>query len=204
MDLSMRFAVARDQSVLRMIDATKRLLSGGLTRERLTKAQQALADLAAQASLFQESDFPLPAPGQSGRTFLVRDDGDGRHALYVDICMPGLSSMPHDHGASWAIVAGIRGHETHRFYAPVASEPGHDRLRLVSEMTLHPREAIALMPGDIHSIHNLGGEPVVNLHLYARGFPAQDGRKEYDLAAGTSAPADLDSFAGSIEMAPHR
>lgn len=77
----------------------------------LETAKAALLQLCIRTDLFNFEEFPLPEEGVE-RTCLIHEDAEGRYALYVNCGLPGQASHPHNHGGSWAIVAGVIGRRT--------------------------------------------------------------------------------------------
>ncbi|MGB1311592.1 MAG: hypothetical protein ACPG47_10285 [Leucothrix sp.] len=98
----------------------------------------------------------------------------------------GGTENPHNHGGSWAIVAAIEGEETHKLYIDEGSDAQPDvaDIRQLTEITINPGTAVSIMSEGIHSIHG-GDQPLLHLHLYGKGYAAQQERKAFDLEAGT-------------------
>lgn len=178
----------RDQAIRQTINQIRPALAEGISVETLEIAKTRLMLLCARADLFPRSDFPLPAGDASERTFLVHEDEDGRFALYVNSGTKGQTYRPHDHGGAWAIVAAISGEERHRLYVREAHEDGDvegtARLSLRAEIDVRPGAAVSMLPEGIHSIHALGEEPLLHLHLYGKRFSDQGTRTEYDPDTG--------------------
>ncbi|MFY9586384.1 MAG: hypothetical protein WAT66_02895 [Actinomycetota bacterium] len=99
----------------------------------------------------------------------------------------GVMSYIHSHG-TWAVIAPVRGVETHRRYEVSDLEPdGRAAIVVAEELHLRPGDAAAITPpGDIHSHGHDGGDGEPAYVLIMTGddqlqFP----RREYDAAAGT-------------------
>ncbi len=177
---------ARRQAVQGAIGQIKDIMAAGVTVETLEAAKAVLMALCDKAALFPRDDFPLPGDGETERTFLIHEDADGGFALYVNSGLPGQTARPHDHGGSWAIVAAIDGKERHRLYLEdkEGAGSGAENLRQMAEIVVRPGTAVSLLPEGIHSIH-AENTPLLHLHLYGKGFPHQEERREFDLESGT-------------------
>jgi len=178
----------RQRAIKETIDDIRRVLADGVSVETLEIAKSRLMQLCARSELFPRSDFPLPEGDATERTFLVHEDDDGRFALYVNSGTKGQTYRPHDHGGAWAIVAAISGEERHRLYVRQADRDGDPermaRLDLRAELDVRPGRAVSLLEDGIHSIHALGEEPLLHLHLYGKRFADQGTRTEYDAETG--------------------
>lgn len=162
----------------------------GVTRAGLAAIEAEMLALAAQQHLFPSSEFPPPPPGEKvSRRYLLRQDPDGRFAMYMNALNPGNDTRPHDH-TTWAVVAAIEGQELNRVYRRTddGSRAGHATLVLDHEVIVEPGRAIALLPDDIHSIHTTGGVPTRHLHMYGLALEMLDERQGFDLEGGTVQP----------------
>lgn len=179
---------ARTQAISEALDKIRGEMANGVTDHTLAQARTHLLELAAQATLFPRSDFPLPEEGKNERTFLIQEDSDGAYALYVNSGLKGQTTRPHDHGESWAIVVAVEGEERHKVYRRVddGSVEGRGTVEVIDEIDVRPGEGICLPESGIHSIHALGDEPLLHLHLYGQSFANQSTRTEYDVENGTT------------------
>lgn len=180
----------RNRAVSETINNIRGALADGPTITSLEQAKPILMSLCAQTELFSRTDFPLPEAGETERTFLIHEDENGEYALYVNSGLPGQTYRPHDHGGSWAIVAAVSGREKHRLYrqrngGPNGNGNGKVSIEQVGEIDVQPGTAVSMLPEGIHSIHALGDEPLLHLHLYGRRFADQSTRTEYDLENNT-------------------
>ncbi len=178
----------RRKAIAVTLDCVRSALSAGPTEEALAAARAHMLSLAEHTDLFPRSDFPLPEDGKTERTFLIHEEEDGSYALYVNSGLPGQTYRPHDHGGSWAIVVAVDGDERHRVYRRVddGTVEGQGEVEVVEEIDVTPGKGICLGEQGIHSIHALGTEPLLHLHLYGKGFGHQSRRTEYDMEAGTT------------------
>ena len=159
----------------------------GVTRPALAEIEREMLRLAARQELFPTSDFPpAPAGEKASRRYLLRQDPDGRFAMYMVALNPGNESRPHDH-TTWAVVVAVEGQELNRVYRRTddGTRPGHADLALDREVVVEPGRGIGLMPDDIHSIHTTGNVPTRHLHMYGLALELLDGRQGFDLETGT-------------------
>ncbi len=179
---------ARTEAITEALAKIRNDLAAGTTDDALSTARDHLLALASKTELFPRSDFPLPEEGKNERTFLIQEDDDGGYALYVNSGLKGQTTRPHDHGESWAIVVAVEGEERHRVYNRVddSSVEGMGSVEVIGEVDVRPGEGICLPESGIHSIHALGEEPLLHLHLYGKSFANQSTRTEYDLEKGTT------------------
>jgi predicted metal-dependent enzyme (double-stranded beta helix superfamily) len=159
----------------------------GVTRAALAEIEAEMQKLAARPELFPSAEFPPPPPGEkSSRRYLLRQDPDGRFAMYLNALNPGNETRPHNH-TTWAVVVAVEGQELNRVYRRTddGSEPGRAHLELDREVMVEPGHGIALLPDDIHSIHTTGERPTRHLHMYGLALELLDGRLGFDLENGT-------------------
>lgn len=178
----------RKAEVAATVARVRTIVSKGVpTPQTLDKIKGALCNLAARAELFTFDEFPLPEKdsGPGNCLYRISEDKDHRYALYVNASHPGKNSAPHNH-TTWAVVVGVRGAELNRLYQRVddASIPGKGQVREVSEFSVVPGTGICFMPEDIHSIHVIGKEPILHLHMYGLGLEQLDRRIGFDTAQG--------------------
>ncbi len=82
----------------------------------------------------------------------------------------------------------VEGEERHRVYNRVddGAVEGMGSVEVIDEIDVRPGEGICLPESGIHSIHALGEQPLLHLHLYGKSFANQSTRTEYDLEKGTT------------------
>ncbi|MGH7209837.1 MAG: cysteine dioxygenase, partial [Acetobacteraceae bacterium] len=126
-DLTERRAGAVAATVERIRAIEARL---GVTRQALAEIEAAMLELAARQELFPSAEFPPPPPGEkTSRRYLLRQDPDGRFAMYMNALNPGNETRPHDH-TTWAVVVAVEGQELNRVSRRTddGSEPGRAHL----------------------------------------------------------------------------
>ena len=162
----------------------------GVTRPALEAIKAEMLRLAAQEHLFPAAEFQPPPAGEAGsRRYLLREDADGRFAIYLNALNPGQETRPHDH-TTWAVVVAVEGQELNRVYRRTddGAQPGRATLELDHEVMVEPGRGIALMPDDIHSIHTSGASPTRHLHVYGLALERLDQRQGFDPQTGTVQP----------------
>lgn len=188
----------RDAAIAETIGKIRTLLDDGVDVPKIDAAKAELIALCARDDLFTFDAYPLPAPDSHERTYLIHCDADDRYALYVNAGTPGQTYRPHNHGVSWAIVAGVRGEETHHLYEETG-DPTAPIDRKAS-LTVAPGKAVSLLPGGIHAIAAEGEEPLLHLHLYGTRLEEQGTRTEYDEATGETFSFKLEALGDIIDM----
>lgn len=187
-------------SLTNMVDAERQgAIASTLARVRLaapdlepsdTQLQAvaaALVQLASQTALWPLRHFEQQLqdaevePGSNAPSELwtqLAVDSDGRYALYLWLTHQQLTSVPHDHNPSWAVVAGICGIEHNTLYEELPS------LHAVREVPVQAGTSIAMQAGDIHSVALDGRKvPVMQLHLYGLSIDRLAERKVFDADA---------------------
>ena len=166
------------------VDRIKSIAGSTITPETLKPMTAELEKLARRGELFSRADFP-PPQGPTNMLYEIASDPDGQFALYISSANKGKEMPPHNH-ATWAVIVGIAGEELNRLYKRHDDGANNDaaKVTLDREYTVKAGSPIALMPEDIHSIHVLGDEPTLHLHLYGRRLSDLKDRLQFDLAAG--------------------
>ena len=177
----------RSKAIIETIGGIKTATERRADVEELNVAKSYLIELASKRDLFPADEFPMPTNGQNERTVCVYSEPDGRYAMYVNLVNQGAASIPHDHGKSWAIIAGIEGYEKHTFYECISSNSARRTAEVEkkAEIIVEPEMAVTMLVGGIHSIEATNPDPSMFLHCYGYAFDAQDGRREFDLESGT-------------------
>ena len=178
----------RSKLIVETMAQVEQLVKDGAELETLNSAKDVLAALATQRDLFPESDFPWPEETNGNSTWCLYS-GANDCALYLDLLNHGASTVPHDHGSSWAIVTGIEGQETHRLYQRVDAGigAGPAKLEQVGELTIGVGDSVSMLNNGIHAIEAVGTERIMMLHCYGKGFEHQSDRLEYNMHVGTCA-----------------
>ena len=149
------------------------------------KVAGALVRLGLRAELFPPAHFPVSAE-RPAQVYRLAEDVDGGFALYVSAGLPGKAQPPHDH-TTWAVIAGIRGHERNVVYGREATaDATRDRLLEQRTVDVAAGSAIVLGPEDVHTIELVGGEPGLHLHFYGRALEQLSGRVVFEGKEGGS------------------
>lgn len=104
---------------------------------------------------------PPSAPGSSMSRYVLHEEPDHSLALFVVTSRAGQENAPHDHG-TWAVIAGLEGWETQRFWKPV----GNAEVEASAQGRLDASTVVAVPSGAIHSLHNDSPAVAVTLQLY--------------------------------------
>jgi predicted metal-dependent enzyme (double-stranded beta helix superfamily) len=157
----------------------------GVTRGALERVKVLLLGLAARRDLFSFAQFPLRHQGST--MHLLSEDEDHGFALYAVAAQSASKTPPHDH-TTWAVVVGVEGEELNRHYRRLddGAGAGAAKLEEAGATVVEPGTGVALMPEDIHSIERKSAAPMLHFHLYGRSIEHLPGRRQFDLAAGTS------------------
>jgi len=180
-------AAARAQAVAQVI-ARVRAMTNGMQDISIATAQSIcvlMTQLASDADLWKAQNFPVPQ-GKLWHAYLLHEDTDGRHAMYAVAMKPGHRQPPHNH-TTWAVIAGVRGHERNVLYARESNDL-QAHIRHLSDITVGTGGVLALGANDIHSIEVLGPTEALHLHLYGRGFTHLQDRLMFDLNTGIGSP----------------
>jgi predicted metal-dependent enzyme (double-stranded beta helix superfamily) len=142
-----------------------------------------MGDFATDRAYFDALTAPLD-PAEIGVLALHMPERGPR--LFLMHRPRGVMSYIHSHG-TWAIVAPVRGVETHRQFDVVrTASPDRAELVVASDVRLRPGEAASIVPPqDVHSHGNAGGDDEPYTLIMTGDDQLRFERREYDLAAGT-------------------
>lgn len=158
----------------------------GVTRPALAAIKAELVALATRRELFPRDAFVPPDEPPRDRFYRLSEDPDHRFALYLNACLPGRESPPHDH-TTWAVIVGIDGEEANKVYERTddRTTPGRGTVRVIHEEVIRAGTGMAYMPDDIHSIHVMGERPILHLHMYGTSIEHLPNRIAFDTETGT-------------------
>ena len=178
-----RTAVAQTIASIREIEQRQ-----GVTREALENIKAAVIGLARRTELFPRAVFAPPGGSPRDRLYRISEDPNHRFALYLNSAKPGTKTPPHDH-TTWAVIAGVEGEEHQKIYERTddGTAKGKGTVEVAREFTVTPGQAIAFMPDDIHSIHVLGDQSIMHLHMYGKALEEMTERVAYNRENGTYA-----------------
>ncbi|GAA0836489.1 MAG: hypothetical protein CL858_27410 [Cupriavidus sp.] len=182
----MSIAQQRQTAVGDTIESIRNIVNkGGVTRASLADVLTQVEELAARTELWNEGDFPPPEPGERQARYLISEDPDQTFALYLNVLRPGKRIPPHNH-TTWACVAGVVGVEFNDVYVRTddGSQPGVGTLEHERTVEVGPRNGIALLPDDIHSVEIRGDDIIRHLHMYGRSLETLTERLTFDLETG--------------------
>jgi predicted metal-dependent enzyme (double-stranded beta helix superfamily) len=131
---------------------------------------------------------PNQEPGAGAATHRLHEEADHSLAMFVVTWLPGDETPPHDHG-TWAVIAGLEGHETNHWWKRTddGSVADFARVERAGAERIDSGKIIAMTANAIHSLHNDSDGVSVTLHLYGINVDHTD-RHKYDPARHTMAP----------------
>lgn len=151
-------------------------LNNDSERHHLKNVENILLDLAKEKSVFDESDFPNPPSGTYDSVYLLAEETDATHALYLVCARQGKVVAPHNH-TSWAVIAGLEGEEKNYIYEQTGDPDMPDGLGIseIYQVCIGEGQALSLMPDDFHGIE--AKTPMIrHLHWYGKSLPEQKER----------------------------
>jgi predicted metal-dependent enzyme (double-stranded beta helix superfamily) len=119
---------------------------------------------------------------------LLHEEADHTLAIFAVSWLPGRGTPPHDHG-TWALVAGVDGPETNKFFERVddRTRPGHAELKKIGEKVFGVGEVAAMPSRAIHLVWNETDKVTLSLHIYGKHINFT-GRSQFDLESQTETP----------------
>ena len=156
----------RHAAVAEVIDRVREIeRRQGVTRPAMAAIERELIHLASRTELFPKDQFAI-RPGKP-TIYRLAEDPDNRFALYASAGALGKYQPPHNH-TTWAVIAGVYGHEHNVMYERVddRSVPGKGKLKKTGERTVERGVAVSYLPDDFHTIQTRGEEEGLHLHLY--------------------------------------
>jgi predicted metal-dependent enzyme (double-stranded beta helix superfamily) len=103
-----------------------------------------------------------PGPGEGAFSrYRLHEEPEHSFMLAVVTLAAGRDTEPHDHG-TWAVVAGLEGRETNRWWKRARG----NEVEPAGEEVVEAGSILSMPAGTIHSLHNESGAASVTLQLY--------------------------------------
>lgn len=146
--------------------------------------------LAATPDLIQPQHYERDAEQGVG-VHLLHEEDDHSLAVFVISWEPGRHVPPHNHN-SWAVVVGLEGEEHNVCWRRTddGAKDGYAELERDTDSFMHRGDFVAMLPEDIHSVHNDSDAVALSLHTYGMHIN-HSGRSQFDPAAKTESPIML-------------
>jgi predicted metal-dependent enzyme (double-stranded beta helix superfamily) len=183
----------RDELVSALRDKARELLpESAIERSNVEAVAAGLRELAADAALWSEAEFPPPEGDEKQARYLIAQDEGQTYALYLNVMKPGKKIPPHNH-TTWACVAAVDGVELNTLYRRIdgGTEAGHAELEPVREVAIAPGIAVGMMPEDIHSVFIPGDSVIRHLHFYGRALETLSQRLMFNMEDKTCRVMDV-------------
>ena len=160
-----------------------RLRADNLDDAVMMKSVKPLAKkLSEDGSWFNEQMMTTNNEMGVGISILHEDDDHSLTVIAVAWGEKDLKVPPHDHG-TWAVVAGVKGIERNTLWQRQDDgsheEPDYAEVAPVSHADITLGDVIAMSPGDIHTVDNVGEGVSLSLHTYGQN-PNTTDRYQYD------------------------
>lgn len=123
---------------------------------------------------------------------VLHEEEDHTLAVFAVCWGPGRGVPPHNHG-TWAVVAGVDGKETNRFWKRVddGSKSGYAEIVKAAEKVFDHADVLSLLPDAIHSVVNQTNRTTVSLHTYGKHINFTE-RSQFNPETNVEKPFILD------------
>lgn len=186
-------------SVKQLVDDLRGLRARALPEPEMLEAARArVKRLLLMKHNWLRPSMCKPGPdASSAGVYKLHEEPDHALAIFVVTWLPNDETPPHDH-ATWAIIAGLQGHETQHWWKRLddGSVPGHAEVERAKAERIDDNSIITMPSEAIHSVHNDSGELSVTLHVYGMNVDYTD-RHKYDPVSRTTAPYRLGGTAAT-------
>lgn len=177
-----------DQSMPTLIAELQKIVSEDDDPRRIVDRVAPLARaMAADVDWIEPAFYEAGEDQGFGITILHAEPGGG---LFVETVswLSGRGVAPHDH-QTWGVVVGLDGSEANVTWRRLddGTKPGYADVEKDAEVVIERGDVVALLPDDIHSVHNGGDRTSLSLHIYGRNLAAVE-RSEFDPLAKTMRP----------------
>lgn len=179
------YDVAQYAADLRMITAAETD-----DKAKLQRIVPLARKLAATPDLIKPQHYERDADQGVG-VHLLHEEDDHSLAVFVISWEPGRHVPPHNHN-SWAVVVGLEGEEHNVCWRRKddGSKEGYAELERDTDSFMTRGDFIAMLPAEIHSVHNEADTVALSLHTYGMHIN-YSGRSQFDLEAKTELPIVL-------------
>jgi len=159
-------------------------------RKRLQQIVPLARKLAATPDLVKPQHYECD-PAQGVGVHLLHEESDHSLAVFLISWKPGRHIPPHNH-KTWAVVVGLEGVEHNVCWRRKddGSKRGYAELERDTESFMKRGDFIAMLPEEIHSVHNDGDAIALSLHTYGMHIN-HSGRSQFDPGAKTESPIVL-------------
>ncbi len=157
-------------------------------RDILSRARPLARRAALSKANWLEDRMYQADPDQGFGVYLLHEERDHTLAVLAVSWLPNRGTPPHDHG-TWALVAGVDGHEKNEFFERVddRSRLGYAELKKIGEKVFKVGNVVAMPTGTIHSVWNETDKVTVSLHIYGKHVNFT-GRSQFDPEKRTETP----------------
>jgi predicted metal-dependent enzyme (double-stranded beta helix superfamily) len=176
-------------SIARLVGDLREICAQAKDEREILSRGRPLARRAALASGSWLEPCMYEADAEQGfGVHLLHEEADHTLAIFAVSWLPGRGTPPHDHG-TWALVAGVDGPETNKFFERVddRTRPGHAELKKIGEKVFGVGEVAAMPSRAIHLVWNETDKVTLSLHIYGKHINFT-GRSQFDLESQTETP----------------
>jgi predicted metal-dependent enzyme (double-stranded beta helix superfamily) len=177
-----------DYTIPQFVDDLRRLSRTERVEARLLAALRPLAQRLARSPGWRDEGHYVVDEAQGFGMHLLHEEPDHTLTVLAVSWLPGRGTPPHDHG-TWAVVAGVDGPETNRFWRRTddGSRPEYAELEPMREKTLPAGEVLTMPAGVIHSVRNDTDRVTLSLHVYGKHVNFTE-RSQFDPERRTRTP----------------
>jgi len=133
----------------------------------ITSRVRPLARALALSRSWLEPQHAIADEQQGFGIHVLHEEPDHSLLVFAAAWFPRRGVAPHNHG-TWAVVAGVDGHETNVFWKrrDDRSRSGYAKLSKIGDTVVGPGDVLMMLPDTIHSVTNETDHVTVSLHVY--------------------------------------